>query len=818
MNCATYPWMKLAHSVTIPCVSQMLSSNVATVGGGGEHDSIGKSTDSSDGKSETNQGSGPDGQLNRSLSFDGRRKVWARVEAHWARVTLDRSVPSGTANSADKHDPQGAIGEQPFYQRIRSWLTNNPQTQTYQQSPVMTKIENVRMLDRYNNRKPSTGTLYLTATHLIFVDPDAKKETWVLLMHVATVQKLPLSTVGAPLQIRCKTFLSVTFVLPRERECHDLYTSLMQMSQPFHIEDLYCFHYTSSLEEIPRTAGWTFFDLETEFQRMGVPNSNWTMTNLNKDYQLCDTYPQCLFVPSSVSTIVLVGSASFRSKGRLPVLTYLHKNQAALCRCSQPLSGFSARCVEDEQLLNGIVQANPNAKFMYVVDTRPRINAMANRAAGKGYENENFYENIKFQFCGIENIHVMRSSLSKLLEACELKTPSMAAFINGVQSSGWLRHIHAILDTSLLVARSLQEGVNVLVHCSDGWDRTAQVCSLAQVLLDPYYRTLQGFQSLIEKDWLSFGHKFTDRCGYLQSDAKETSPVFTQLVDCMWQLQRAHPSAFQFSERLLLHLHDHVYSSQYGTFVGNCEKDRLDLKLSDRTYSLWGNIASHLDEFLNPLYKSDAYTELLEPNLVPSNILFWRGLYCRFESGVHPRESIADVLLATRDHSTSLEMHIAHLQKRITAMKTLLDVSTPVTDNRLAVDDEDDEQQLGLRLKKSMQVVDDHPLSTSKSADSVFSDGPNIENSITSSYQLRREIDSVCIDWRSLRNIKECVCSTPFDHSSKKSHCWRCGEVFCTRCLDKQTPLPGHATHRPVPVCRACYREVRLSSSSITST
>jgi hypothetical protein len=54
----------------------------------------------------------------------------------------------------------------------------------------------------------------------------------VLLMHVASVQKLPLSTVGAPLQIRCKTFLSVTFVLPKERECHDLYTSLVQMSQP----------------------------------------------------------------------------------------------------------------------------------------------------------------------------------------------------------------------------------------------------------------------------------------------------------------------------------------------------------------------------------------------------------------------------------------------------------------------------------------------------------------------------------------------------------------------------------------------------------
>lgn len=37
-----------------------------------------------------------------------------------------------------------------------------------------------------------------------------------------------------------------------------------------------------------------------------------------------------------------------------------------------------------------------------------------------------------------------------------------------------------------------EEGVSVLVHCSDGWDRTAQVCSVASVLLDPYYRTIKG--------------------------------------------------------------------------------------------------------------------------------------------------------------------------------------------------------------------------------------------------------------------------------------------------------------------------------------
>ena len=52
------------------------------------------------------------------------------------------------------------------------------------------------------------------------------------------------------------------------------------------------------------------------------------------------------------------------------------------------------------------------------------------------------------------------------------------------------------------------EGSSVLVHCSDGWDRTAQICSIAQLLLDPYFRTMEGFAVLIEKDWCAFGFKF----------------------------------------------------------------------------------------------------------------------------------------------------------------------------------------------------------------------------------------------------------------------------------------------------------------------
>ena len=46
----------------------------------------------------------------------------------------------------------------------------------------------------------------------------------------------------------------------------------------------------------------------------------------------------------------------------------------------------------------------------------------------------------------------------------------------------------------LLLQAVVEEKVSVVVHCSDGWDRTAQTCSLASIILDPYYRTIHGFQ------------------------------------------------------------------------------------------------------------------------------------------------------------------------------------------------------------------------------------------------------------------------------------------------------------------------------------
>ncbi|KAJ1732159.1 phosphatidylinositol-3-phosphatase ymr1 [Coemansia biformis] len=605
------------------------------------------------------------------------------------------------------------------------------------------RADNVR-LTRSGCDNAHVGTLEMTEYHLVFTAHDGLElRIGYPMIHSAVLERPSQSserldaqtdegdadsarTSGgeAAIRLRCHNFMFVDLHSENERQLYDAFAAMKQLACVPSVKRLYAFAFPE------RYAGGNVYDARAEFARMGVESGeagrHWRFSEANRGFGLCATYPPVLVVPARISDTTLTYAARHRSKGRLPVLSYLHTNGASITRSSQPMVGLKqARSVQDEKLVEAILassepQGTP-PRFDYqrnhiIIDARPTTNAVANRAVGAGSENMDHYKRCRKVYLGIDNIHVMRDALDRLVVALQDTGERRVARLQSAQTR-WLGHIQNILVGVRTIVEAVQQGNHAVVHCSDGWDRTAQLTSLAQLCLDPFYRTLRGFAVLVEKEWVSFGHQFTLRCGHtghparftvtraarpkrgagdssdrenddsssvqeesdlasnndgdgfdallqtgsmfgrfasrafrgvqsrissaiqaanddesfftaypeLQSNYSaqskdgrsgsfsigrsskhdhETSPVFHQFLDCVYQLWIQNPTMFEFGERFLLDLFYHLHAAQFGTFLANNMKERQGLDLANSTQSIWPWI---LDEKQQELRKNNLY-------------------------------------------------------------------------------------------------------------------------------------------------------------------------------------------------------------------
>ncbi|CAI2348872.1 unnamed protein product [Caenorhabditis sp. 36 PRJEB53466] len=649
-------------------------------------------------------------------------------------------------------------------------------------------VDKVYLVDRLGAHENLVGTVHVTTTHIIFRAEDGTKELWLATGLIASVERGSLTAAGCMLIIRCKHFQVITLLISRDKACQDLFETLQRAAKPVsvNVSELLAFENREPVGDDAR--GWKRLDWNVEMTRQGVAQSQWTQSAINEGYTICDTYPNKLWFPTAASTAVLLGSCKFRSRGRLPVLTYFHRQtEAALCRCAQPLTGFSARCVEDEKLMELVGKANPNSDNLFLVDTRPRVNAMVNKVQGKGFEDEKNYSNMRFHFFDIENIHVMRASQARLLDAVT-KCRDVAEYWKTLEASGWLKHVRSVVECALFLAESISRGTSCVVHCSDGWDRTSQVVALCQLLLDPFYRTIHGLQVLIEKDWLGFGHKFDDRCGHvgaLNDEAgKEISPIFTQWLDCVWQLMQQKPRAFQFNERYLIEMHEHVYSCQFGTFIGNCDKDRRDLNVSKRTKSLWSWMDARHDDYINPFYSPTAHVALLDLDTRAARFTVWTGMYNRFDGGLQPRERLEDITMAAMEHVGVLESHVAQLRIRLAELRSQ---QQQITASATPTNMVDSGMSSATDELKNLSLS--HPLDPLGVNSPVLERATSQESGVMDSslYCSDEGLTKYSLKWQPLRGADRCsnpACRGEFASTiERRIHCHRCGMIFCRRCL-----------------------------------
>ena len=116
----------------------------------------------------------------------------------------------------------------------------------------------------------------------------------------------------------------------------------------------------------------------------------------------------------------------------------------------------------------------------------------------------------------------------------------LKSFPDAVEKTGWTGWITKFLSTAReLIVQRLSEG-KCLVLMNAAGNVTNTLSSLSQIIIDPNFRTLNGFVYLIHKDWVAYG-----------LSAPKQFPIFAHFIHCVFELFVQQPFAFEFNQVLL---------------------------------------------------------------------------------------------------------------------------------------------------------------------------------------------------------------------------------------------------------------------------
>ncbi|XP_049661555.1 myotubularin-related protein 11 isoform X5 [Accipiter gentilis] len=309
-------------------------------------------------------------------------------------------------------------------------------------------------------------------------------------------------------------------------------------------------------------------DWEKELKRLGAVG--WRVSAVNERFDMAPSLPQYLWVPSGLLDHDLKRTFAHFEEHRVPRLCWHHPGGGDLLRAA----GFHAASEpgsEDVRCLEALLLGGRGPCVLADTAELPTLT-------------------------DIQVAHL------KLRALCLPGAAAEEKWLSALEGTRWLDHVRTCLRKAVEVA-SLLAGrrCSVLLQEPSDRDLNCLLASLVQLLGDPHTRTLPGFQSLVQREWVAAGHPFPHRLGLLRHDSPREevrtypvpplprpcprwvtgtrvvppqAPVFLLFLDCTWQLVRQFPAAFGFTEAYLLALHDSSFAPYFSTFLFSCQRQR----------------------------------------------------------------------------------------------------------------------------------------------------------------------------------------------------------------------------------------------------
>ncbi|XP_033967728.1 myotubularin-related protein 10 [Pseudochaenichthys georgianus] len=287
-------------------------------------------------------------------------------------------------------------------------------------------------------------------------------------------------------------------------------------------------------------------DLDREIKRTGA--SEWRVCSVNEGFAISQSLPEFIVVPVSLADEDLKKYSVFFTDQRIPLWCWNHPNGSALVRMATISDPLQQRRI-DQKIFTAITKSHPQRSEVLRSD---------------------------LDKC-LPNIQDIQSGFVKVRQICVIDhfEESDERWFSSIENSRWLEYVRAFLKHSAEIVYQLDgKNASVILQEEEDRDLNCVVSSLVQLMLDPHYRSLVGFQSLVQKEWVMAGHRFLDRCNHLKKNDKEESPLFLLFLDCVSQMLSQYPAAFEFTESYLTVLSDSMWIPLFSTFLFNSSKQQ----------------------------------------------------------------------------------------------------------------------------------------------------------------------------------------------------------------------------------------------------